>query len=305
MARLVAGAAAGKPFLDPEKVAGVAHIGQSGVDEWASAVLGFSGGIVAEVSCSVSLHQDNMLRIYGTEGRIEVADFWFASGKQGGTGVIEIIGRDGTARVVEVAEDRWLYAFEVDAAGEAIRAGRQEFAAPGMSWDDTLGNLRVLDRWRAEVGLTYGFERAAERPRTVRNTPLVRGRQIPQRAIPGLERPTSVVALGFEDFLTFSGASILLDGFFERGGTLFDTAWIYGGGRTEAVFGEWLRARGVRDEVTIIGKGAHSPLTYPDVIGKQLDQSLERLGTGHVEVYFLHRDNPAVPVGEFVDAMDA
>jgi predicted dehydrogenase len=206
MARLVAGAAAGKPFLDPEKVAGVAHIGQSGVDEWASAVLGFSGGIVAEVSCSVSLHQDNMLRIYGTEGRIEVADFWFASGKQGGTGVIEIIGRDGTARVVEVAEDRWLYAFEVDAAGDAIQAGRQEFAAPGMSWDDTLGNLRVLDRWRAEVGLTYGFERASERPRTVRNTPLVRGRQIPQRAIPGLERPTSVVALGFEDFLTFSGA---------------------------------------------------------------------------------------------------
>ena len=111
----------------------------------------------------------------GTEGRIEVTDFWFASGKQGGTGVIEIIGRDGTARVVEVAEDRWLYAFEADAAGEAIRAGRQEFAAPGMTWDDTLGNLRVLDKWRAEVGLTYGFERADERPRTVRNTALVRG----------------------------------------------------------------------------------------------------------------------------------
>ena len=95
MARLIAGAAAGKPFLDPEKVAGVAHLGQSGVDEWASAVLSFPGGIIAEVSCSVSLQQDNVLRIFGTEGRIEVADFWFASGKQGGTGVIEIIGRDG------------------------------------------------------------------------------------------------------------------------------------------------------------------------------------------------------------------
>ena len=41
MARLIAGAAAGKPFLDPEKVSGVAHLGQSGVDEWASAVLKF------------------------------------------------------------------------------------------------------------------------------------------------------------------------------------------------------------------------------------------------------------------------
>ena len=43
MARLIAGAAAGKPFAEPDKVAGVAHLGQSGVDEWASALLHFPG----------------------------------------------------------------------------------------------------------------------------------------------------------------------------------------------------------------------------------------------------------------------
>ena len=80
MARLIAGAAAGKPFLDPVKVAGTAHLGESGVDEWAAAVLRFPNGIVAEVSCAVSLNQDNVLRILGTKGRIEVADFWFAGG---------------------------------------------------------------------------------------------------------------------------------------------------------------------------------------------------------------------------------
>ena len=73
MARLVAGAAAGKPFLDPVKVAGVARLGESGVDEWASAVLAFPNGILAEVSCSVSLQQENVLRVLGTEGRIEVS----------------------------------------------------------------------------------------------------------------------------------------------------------------------------------------------------------------------------------------
>jgi predicted dehydrogenase/aryl-alcohol dehydrogenase-like predicted oxidoreductase len=305
MVRLIAGAANGRPFLDPVKVAGAGHLGRTGVDEWASAVLGFPGGIVAEVSCSVSLEQDGMLRIFGTEGRIEVRFFWFASGKQGGTGCIEIIGRDGTSRTVEVAEDRWLFAIEAEAAGEAIRAGRQEFAPPGMSWDDTLGNMRVLDRWRAEVGLTYGFERPEARPRTVRNTVLRRGTTIPLRAIPGLGKAASVLAMGFEDFPSFAGASILLDGFFERGGNVYDTAWIYGAGRTEAVLGEWLRARGVRDEVVIVGKGAHSPLTYPDAIGRQLDETLERLGTDHVDVYFMHRDNPEVPVDEFVDAMAA
>ena len=92
MARLIAGAAAGKPFAEPDKVAGVAHLGQSGVDEWASALLHFPGGIVAEVSCSISLNQDNVLRILGTKGRIEVPDFWFAGGNRDvGLGRIDLI----------------------------------------------------------------------------------------------------------------------------------------------------------------------------------------------------------------------
>ena len=75
-------------------------------------------------------------------------------------------------------------------------------------------------------------------------------------------------------------------------------------GYTEKLLGEWLANRSVRDQSVIIGKGAHTPLCYPDVIGKQLTQSLERLQTDHVDVYFMHRDNLDVPVGEFVDAMD-
>jgi aryl-alcohol dehydrogenase-like predicted oxidoreductase len=61
----------------------------------------------------------------------------------------------------------------------------------------------------------------------------------------------------------------------------------------------------VREQTVLIGKGAHSPLCYPDVIGKQLDQSLNRLKTDYVDVYFMHRDNTDIPVGEFVDALDA
>ena len=37
----------------------------------------------------------------------------------------------------------------------------------------------------------------------------------------------------------------------------------------------------------------------------EIDNSLRRLQTDYVDVYFMHRDNPDVPVGEFVDAMDA
>src|SRR5690606_38463680 len=177
---------------------------------------------------------------------------------------------------------------------------------PGMSWNDTLGNLRVLDKWRADAGIEFSIEKAAVRTRTLDNRPLGPNQGIiPKRASPGLSKQASAVALGFEDFRTFASGAILLDAFWERGGNVFDTAYIHAGGYTEKLFGDWQKSRGVREDAVLIGKGAHSPLVYPDVIGKQLAQSLDRLQTDYVDVYFMHRDNLDVPVGEFVDAMDA
>ncbi|MCZ7934962.1 aldo/keto reductase [Agrobacterium leguminum] len=305
MVRMIAGAVDGKPFAEPEKVAGAAHLGQSGVDEWASAVLKFANGIVAEVSCSIMAAQDNVLRIIGSEGRIEVKDFWFAAGHKGGTGRIDII-RGDKVETIELPEDRWLYSFEVDAAGEAIRQGKKEFDAPGMAWADSLGNLRVMDQWRASVGLEYSIEKATSRVANIAGGKVVAGNAVPKRQIPGLAKPASVVALGFEFFPNFASASLTLDAFYGAGGNLFDTAYVYGAGRTETIFGDWHTSRNVpREEIVLIGKGAHSPLCYPDMIAKQLDQSLARLKTDYVDAYFMHRDNLEVPVGEFVDAMDA
>jgi len=307
MARFIAGAAAGKPFLDPVKVVGAAHLGQAGTDEWSAAVLTFENGIIAQVSCAVFVNLDNVLRIHGAKGRIEVPDFWFANGNRDqGLGKIDIILADGTRETVSVNATEHLYSFEADAAAQAILAGRQEFDAPGMSWADSLGNARVLDKWRADVGLEYEIEKPARRVHTLDNRKLsASGSVIPSRTIPGISKPASIVALGFEDFRSFASGAILLDAYFERGGRVFDTAFVYGAGYTEKLFGDWQRSRGVREETVLIGKGAHSPLCYPDVIGKQLDASLNRLQTDYVDVYFMHRDNTDIPVGEFVDALDA
>ncbi len=305
MARLIAGARDGKPFLDPDKVSGVGHLGQTGVDEWASAVLKFPNNVIAEVSCSIMANQDNTLRIIGSEGRLEVTDFWFASGHKGGVGKIELI-KGGETQTIEVKEERWLYSFEVDAAGDAIRAGKQEFAYPGIGWADSIGNLRVLDQWRASIGLEYSVEKAAKRTKNIAGATVIKGNGIPKRSIPGISKPASLVTLGFEFFPNFAAASLTLDAFYEAGGNAFDTAYVYGGGKTESMFGDWHTSRNVpREEIVLIGKGAHSPLCYPDMIKKQLDQSLNRLKTDYVDIYFMHRDNTDIPVGEFVDAMDA
>lgn len=305
-ARFVAGAAAGKPFLDPVKVVGAATLNAEGTDNTAAAVLLFENGITAQVSCAVMANLENVARIHGTEGTIEVPSFWFANGdRSGGDGKIDIVKKDGTRETVSVGKQRHLYSFEADAAAEAILAGRQELSAPGMTWADSLGNARVLDKWRSDAGIEYSVEKSSKRVHTITGRSLSHGSVIPKRSIPGLGKQASAAALGFEDFRTFASGAILLDAFWEKGGNIFDTAFIYAGGYTEKLFGEWQKSRGVREEAVVIGKGAHSPLVYPDVISKQLTQSLDRLQTDYVDVYFMHRDNLDVPVGEFVDAMDA
>ncbi|MDQ0321957.1 putative dehydrogenase/aryl-alcohol dehydrogenase-like putative oxidoreductase [Pararhizobium capsulatum DSM 1112] len=306
MARLIAGIDEPSGYLDPAEVVAVGHLGETGVDEWTSALLHFPNGIIAEVSCSVSLAQDNGLRIIGTEGRIEIDRFWFAGGKRGGKSTIRVFARDGSRHDVDVDEPRHLYSFEVDAASEAIRAGRIEFSYPGMSRADTIGNLHVLDKWRAAIGLEYEGEKHTSRTRTLKGELLARkSDKVARGRISGLPKEMSLAALGLMEFSTFSGAAIVLDAFFEAGGNLVDTAFHYGGGMQDRLVGEWMQSRGVRAETVVIGKGAHSPLCYPEVIEKQLTVSLDRLKTDYVDIYFMHRDNPDIPVGEFVDAMDA
>jgi len=92
--------------------------------------------------------------------------------------------------------------------------------------------------------------------------------------------------------------------FFERGGNAFDTAFIYRGGQSEKLMGEWVEKHGLREKVVILGKGAHTPHCTPKGLTRELKQSLTRLRTGYVDIYMLHRDNPDVPVGEFVDAVN-
>lgn len=102
----------------------------------------------------------------------------------------------------------------------------------------------------------------------------------------------------------------LLDSLFEHGFTCFDTAHNYGGGVCEKELGAWIKARGIRDEVVILTKGAHPyppdepQRVTPAFIRRDLEDSLERLQTDFVEMYLLHRDNPDYPVGELVDVLN-
>ncbi|TDE14194.1 aldo/keto reductase [Jiangella asiatica] len=109
------------------------------------------------------------------------------------------------------------------------------------------------------------------------------------------------------DTLAEPAAHALLDGVLDLGCTTFDTAHVYGAGLNERVFGRWVRRRGVRDEVVIIGKGGEpgpdGPRVTPEHIASDLHESLERMGIDHIDLYLLHVDDPAIPVDPIVDAL--
>ena len=123
---------------------------------------------------------------------------------------------------------------------------------------------------------------------------------IPDGQIPGLSKTVSRLVMGVDNQESFDQASELFDDFLSLGGNAFDTANIYGAGLMERLLGEWVEHRDVRDEVVIIGKGGHTPNCKPEAVTAQLHESLERLRTDHLDVYLLHRDNPDIPVADFV-----
>ena len=303
LARLIAGAAAGEPFLNPTDVSGAAHLGATGVDEWAAGTLKFATGVVAQVACGVRVNQRNGCTVYGSEGRIEVPNP-FIPAREGGTEAMTV-HRKGGVETVETATDRPLFALEADAFAESVSRGSA--VHPAMSVADTLGNMRALDDWRNAVGLTYEAETTQGLPKTtIAGRPVARAADAPMTygAIPGLEKSVSRMVMGCDNQRTLAHGRAMWDDWVERGGNAFDTAVVYMGGLQERLLGQWIESRGVRDDVVIVNKGMHTPANDPLSLTRQLHGSLERLRTDHVDLYVMHRDNPDVPAGEFVDVLN-
>ncbi len=90
----------------------------------------------------------------------------------------------------------------------------------------------------------------------------------------------------------------------ELGVTFIDTANIYGSGRSEVVVGRAIAGR--RADVVLatkFGGGGGAGLGKHDRVRPALEQSLARLGTDYVDLYYLHRVDPSTPIEETVGAM--
>jgi aryl-alcohol dehydrogenase-like predicted oxidoreductase len=106
----------------------------------------------------------------------------------------------------------------------------------------------------------------------------------------------------------------ILDAFVDAGFNLIDTAdtysrWVPGhvGGESETVIGKWLQQSGKRNKVVIATKvgmdmGDGKKGLAKDYILKEVEDSLKRLQTDHIDLYQSHQDDPATPLEETLEA---
>lgn len=138
-------------------------------------------------------------------------------------------------------------------------------------------------------------------------------------SISGTSLKPSVISLGVAEH----GSSVstdeswaMLDAYAQAGGNIADTAHVYaswlpdGEAQSERTLGQWIRSRRPPNFL-VATKGGHPDLATMDIsrlarhdIARDLNQSLERLQLDAVDIYYLHRDDTAVPVDEIIDALN-
>jgi predicted dehydrogenase len=152
-ARLFAGA-------EPSGIHAIGHIHETGVDDLAAGTLTFPGGVVAAFNCGMAVQTDNAAFVCGTDGYVHIPVPWkpSASGSQ-----IHIVRQtpplmDGVVRpstppreTLEIPGGPNLYAYEIDDFAATLLDG----TPPAVTPQDTLGNMRVLDEIRRQLGLAY------------------------------------------------------------------------------------------------------------------------------------------------------
>ena len=150
--RLIAGYVSGKKFLNPYKIEGTATIGETGVDEIAYATLYFENKIIANVSTAIRKNMKNSAIIKGTKGSITITNPWVYDKESEFYESLIIVDTEKKKKIIDVKRPEHIFSFEIELANRTIIEKRNEVFPPAMTWDDTLGNIEVLDRWRKSIG---------------------------------------------------------------------------------------------------------------------------------------------------------
>lgn len=132
--------------------------------------------------------------------------------------------------------------------------------------------------------------------------------------IKGVDKKVSRFIIGTMDFRDEKGSKedfARLDKAFEMGINTIDTAQGYGFpniGASELAIGKWMESRGNREQVVLTTKGCHPNMFRTKVhsydLSADLFDSLAKMKTDYIDVYYLHRDDIHTTVKELMDTLN-
>ena len=302
MVKLIAGNLQGMPFADPESIIATGRLDETGVDLQSEAHLVFSDQIEAKISCAIDEEYSNDLKIKSGNLELVVEQPWHCGQFQDGNSSIKILDSGNLIKEVSYLDTVGLFTREIDHASKCIQ--EEKFESALVSHADTQSNMLWLDKWRQEVKIKCPYESFENSPIPASRFYLMQKTQFQNTAIKGIEKNASRLALGCDNQTSSLHAFTMFDHFYGAGGRIFDTAYIYNNGKGDKYLGDWINSRNLEKDIIVIGKGAHTPQCEPQFIRPQILESLERLNIETLDIFCLHRDNPDIPVSEFMDALD-
>jgi len=146
---------------EPVSVHTVGHVHETGVDDYAAAVLDFGDGLIANLACGMTVQADNTAHLGGETGHLMIPIPWKPPVDNA---VLEVAAMTPPKQDQKAGQTQGPYQERItaDAPGPLYGMEAEDFARavagkkpPSVSRQDTIGNMRVLDKMRRQLGLSY------------------------------------------------------------------------------------------------------------------------------------------------------
>jgi predicted dehydrogenase len=135
LARALAGA-------EPTEVRALGRLHPSGVDEYAAGLLQFGDRLLATFTCGMTVESDTSAFVGGADGWMCIDSPWLTSNAF-------TIVRGGHRRFVRASSRKGVFTLEAEAFADVVLRG----ASPWLTPHDSIGNMRVLDELRRQIGI--------------------------------------------------------------------------------------------------------------------------------------------------------
>ena len=134
----------------PQKIHGIADIGDTGVDESCMALLGYESQQIAQIHSSIVTRTDTEAFIYGTEGNIKIHGRWH---EQPASITLFQNGKEAVSHGFDIQLPEYGYWYEAKSVMDCLEKGFIE--NPKWTWQQTLDLQDIMDGVKAEIGLVY------------------------------------------------------------------------------------------------------------------------------------------------------